>query len=741
MPERKKNSKSVARVVREGKPSKRRKKQLTKGQRIARNILGAIGKFLLTTILVLTITGCIVGTALTIYILDYVDSEPEIRLTSVGITNSSIVNAVNEEGEMETIASLSRGENKEWISISEIPDNVKNAFVYFEDQDFYEHEGVDFGRTIAAVLNEVLGIGERFGGSTITQQLIKNLNGDIYNRTIEVKIKEIMQAMNLERYHTKDQILEAYLNIIGLHYNTVGVQAGARYYFGKDVSELTLAESASLAVITKSPAHYNPIDDPEANKTRRNNCLKKMLEFECITQEEYEAACAEPVVTVKTPSLESNEEEEETDDSVGGWFTDALTAQVLEDLMERYNYTYAAAEDLLYTGGLTINSTMEIETQRKMEEIFENDANFKVGNLSADDMPQASMVIMNYDGEICGLIGGRGERTGSRLFNRATDANRAFGSTIKPLSAYSLAIEQDLVNWSTVLMDEAVFQIKDEETGYMRDWPRNYSRKYNGPMTIEEAVRISINTIPVVLVQSLDPLASYDFMRYQLGFAFETLPEGEATFDGMALGGAPCTTLELTAAYQIFGNGGEYIDPVLYTTVTDRNGKVILDNTNRTATRVISTQTSTIMNRLLRVVVTSGTGTRANSAKWEVVGKSGTSNDNKDVAFAGLTPYYVAAIRYGYDQDKDDEGNDLSIPSSIGRHDISLWKTVMESVQAGKPNATFQLNWDGVSGAQYCKETGLLASSLCVEKGYGYYKDSNMPDVCTYCDGTKKSED
>ncbi len=736
MPERKKDNKSVSRVVREGKPSKRRKKQLTKGQRIAKTILGAIGKFLMTTILVLTITGCIVGTALTIYILDYVDSEPEIRLTSVGITNSSIVNAVNKDGELETVASLSRGENKEWISISDIPQDLQDAFVYFEDERFWEHEGVDFYRSFAAVVNEVFGIGDRFGGSTITQQLIKNLNGDIYNRSIEVKIKEIMQAMNLERYHTKDQILEAYLNIIGLHYNTIGVQAGARYYFGKDVTDLSLAECASLAVITKSPKNYNPIDNPEANKTRRNNCLKKMLEFERITQEEYDAACAEPVVTVKTPSLE-DDEEKEPEKSVGGWFTDALTEQVLDDLMERYNYTKAAAEDLLFTGGLTINSTMEIETQRKMEELFENDANFKVGNLSAEDMPQASMVIMNYDGEICGLIGGRGERKGARLFNRATDANRAFGSTIKPLSIYSLAIEQDLVTWSTVLMDEPVMKVEDPDTGWQRDWPQNYSRRYNGPMTIEEAVRISINTIPVMLSVSLEPVASYDFMRYQLGFDFETLPEGEATYDGMALGGAPCTTLELTAAYQIFGNGGEYIDPVLYTTVTDRNGKVILDNTDRKATRVISTQTSTIMNRLLRVVVTSGTGTQANSGKWEVVGKSGTSNNNKDVAFAGLTPYYVAAIRYGYDQDKDDEGNELRIPSSIGRHDIAMWKKVMESVQEGKPNATFQLNWNGVSGAQYCKATGLRAGSLCVEKGYGYYKSSNMPDVCTYCDGTK----
>ena len=293
--ERKNSKKPVARVVREGKPSKRRKKPLTKGQRIAKTIFAAIGKVFLTSFLVMVITGCIVGTALTIYVMQYVDSEPEIKLTEVSMSNSGQVYGINASGENELVQTLSRGENREWVDLDQIPQNLQDAIVYFEDERFWEHEGVDFKRTFGAVLNELLNmlhIGsetERFGGSTITQQLIKNINGDLYNRSVEVKIKEIMQAMNMERHYSKEQILEAYLNCIGLHYNNVGVQAGAKYYFGKDVSELTLAECASLAVITKSPANYNPIDHPDKNKTRRDNCLKKMLEFGRITQEEYEA--------------------------------------------------------------------------------------------------------------------------------------------------------------------------------------------------------------------------------------------------------------------------------------------------------------------------------------------------------------------------------------------------------------------------------------------------------------------
>lgn len=734
--ERKNSTRPVARVVREGKPSKRRKKPLTKGQRIAKTIFAAIGKVLLTSFLVMVITGCIVGTALTIYVMQYVDSEPEIKLTEVAMTNSGQVYGINASGENELVQRLSRGENREWVNLDHIPKNLQNAFVYFEDERFWEHEGVDFKRTFGAVLNELMSMlhigseSTRFGGSTITQQLIKNINGDIYNRSVEVKIKEIMQAMNMERHYSKEQILEAYLNCIGLHYNTVGVQAGAKYYFGKDVSELSLAECASLAVITKSPASYNPIDHPDNNKARRDRCLKKMLEFGCITQEEYAAAVNTPVETAKTPVTSGDNSS--SGKKVQSWFVDAVIERVIKDLAEKYDYTSEHAEEMLYTGGLTVYSTMEIETQSRMEAIFENSDNFKVAGYTIETMPQASMVIMDYNGNVCGLIGGTGEKTGARLFNRATRATRAFGSTIKPLSVYTSAIEQDLVTWSTVMMDEPVMQIKDEETGQMRDWPNNYTKRYDGPMTIVDAVRSSKNTIPVELIQSLSAESAYDYLRYQLGF--RNIKETQVGPDGLALGGAACTTLELTAAYQIFGNGGYYIEPTLYSKVVDRTGKVLLDRTNRSKKQVMSSQTATIMNRLLwEVVNNGGTGTRAASSTWEVVGKSGTSNNYKDLGFAGLTPHYVAAIRYGYDEERDENGNEIEISTKIGRHDISLWKKVMDSVQAGKPAAKFELNMNGVVRAQYCTESGMLASGSCKSTKWGYYKESNLPDECTAC--------
>ena len=632
--ERKNSNKPVQRVVRTGKPvKKRRKKPLTKGQRVAKTIFATIGKVLLTSFLVMVITGCIVGTALTIYVLQYVDSEPVIQLSEVEMSNSGTIFGINAEGDYEVVQQISRGAKREWVSLSEIPEDLQNAFVYFEDERFYSHEGVDFKRTFGAVLNEILNLfhigsgGDRFGGSTITQQLVKNINGDIYNRTVEVKIKEIMQAMNLERNYSKDQILEAYLNCVGLHFNTIGVQAGAKLYFGKDVSELTLAECASLAVITKSPANYNPISNPGANKTRRDNCLKKMLEFECITQEEYEEAINQPVVTVDQSESES-EKEQETTQKQQSWFVDAVIEEVIDDLVEEYDYTEEYAEEKLYTGGWKVYTTMEIQTQERMEAIFEDDSNFNASPYNSETMPQASMVVMDYEGNIRGLIGGRGEKEQARGFNRATMAYRGFGSTIKPLSAYSPALEQNLITWSTIMMDEPVMEVTDEKTGETREWPSNYSKKYSGPVSIVDAVRNSLNTIPVQLVQSLGVDTSYNFLKDELGFSNLVKDASQVGEDSMALGSAATNLVELTAAYQMFGNGGYYVEPTTYTQVVDMSGKVILDNTNREKKQVISTDTATVMNRMLwEAVNNGGTGSRAASSKWEVVGKSGTSND------------------------------------------------------------------------------------------------------------------
>lgn len=729
--ERKNSNKPVQRVVRTGKPvKKRRKKPLTKGQRVAKTIFATIGKVLLTSFLVMVITGCIVGTALTIYVLQYVDSEPVIQLSEVEMSNSGTIFGINAQGDYEVVQQISRGAKREWVSLSQIPQDLQDAFVYFEDERFYSHEGVDFKRTFGAVLNEILNLfhigsgGDRFGGSTITQQLVKNINGDIYNRTVEVKIKEIMQAMNLERNYSKDQILEAYLNIAGLHFNTIGVQAGANLYFGKDVSELTLAECASLAVITKSPKNYNPISNPEANKTRRDNCLKKMLEFDRITQEEYEEAINTPVVTVDQSNTES-EEEQETTTNKQSWFVDAVIEDVIDDLVEQYDYTEEYAEEKLYTGGWKVYSTMEIQTQQRMEAIFENNDNFKASPYNSETMPQASMVIMDYEGNVRGLIGGRGEKDQARGFNRATMAYRGFGSTIKPLSAYTPALEQNLITWSTVMMDEPVMEITDPKTGEKRQWPSNYSKKYNGPVSIIDAVRNSLNTIPVQLVQSLGVDTSYDFMKNELGFSKLVKDASQIGEDSMALGSAATNLVELTAAYQIFGNGGYYVEPTTYTKVVDMSGKVILDNTNREKKQVISTDTATVMNRMLwEAVNNGGTGARAASSKWEVVGKSGTSNDYIDLAFAGCTPYYVASIRYGFDDNS-------AISNKMGRHDISLWKTVMESVQQDLPSKKFDLNMTGVVQERYCTETGLLAGSDCTSTKTGYFRESNIPAVCT----------
>lgn len=748
------NNHSGPRVVRGTKPNRgRRKKPLTKGQRIAKTIAATVGKVFLTAALVLTITGCIVGTALTIYVMQFIDSDAAIILTDLKMNYTTTVYGIDANGNDTEIQSLDRGESRTWVDYAKIPQHVRDAFVYLEDERFYQHDGVDFKRTFAAVVNlakNVLHIGEDsslFGGSTITQQLIKNINGDIQNRTIDVKIKEIMQAMNLERHYTKDQILEAYLNYLGLGNGVSGVQAASKYYFDKDVSELTINEAAALAITTKSPNRLNPKYDgvdaegvpyAERRDNRRKYCLDKMLEFGAITQAEHDQYYNVPVFAVEKSSSAEEDEEAPKTSNVQNYFIDALIEEVIADLMDEYSYSYDYAQQLLYTKGWKIYSTEEIETQKILEKYFTNEDTFKVGNLKEEQIPQAAMVIMDLNGNVRALVGGKGEKTIARGFNRATQAKRSFGSTIKPLSIYSQAFEKGIINWSSIMEDSPITIIGDD--GKERnDYPKNFNGKYDGNMLIIDALKVSKNTIPVKLSQMMTPEASFDFMTNKLHFQ-DLRGSGtynDVTLGSMALGDGGTTLVDLVNAYQIFGNGGNFSDHKMYTKVLDSEGKVLLDAT-RSETRVLSSQTAYIMNRGLWQVVNGGatpvgnpSGTAGKLSQWETIGKTGTSNDRKDLLFMGVTPYYTAGIRYGFDD------NNSVISNSIGSAHIKVWNKVMEEVHKGKNAAKFELDAKGVEPLEYCLESGLLAGPDCEKKATGYYNiTQTLPTQCDIHGGT-----
>lgn len=725
-----KKSRDIPKVVRGSAPNNNKKSSRqpkTKAGRMLKKVSTLLLKIILSIGLILTITVCIVGTALTIYIMEFVDSPPTINLNNLKLNFTSVVYGIDDDKNTQEVWRLNSAENRVWVDLENIPKHMQDAVVYTEDERFYDHQGVDFKRTLAAVFNEIKnlvlpsGSESKFGGSTITQQLIKNINQDITTRTIDVKIKEIIQAMNLEKNFSKDQILECYLNYIGLHFNTNGVQAGANLYFNKDVSELTINESAALSVISKSPSAYNPISNPENNKKRRLYALDKLLEHGSITKEEHDKYYNEELVVAG----QNSDGDVTTNKKVQNYFVDAVLEEVIADLSEKYDYSREFATQQITTGGYQIYTTMEISTQQTLEKYFEDEKTFAITNLAPEKVPEASMVIMDYDGNIRALVGGKGKKEIARGFNRATQATRPAGSTMKPLAVYTPAFEANLITWSTI-MDDSPIIIMDK--GKEREYPKNYNYKYDGKMTIIDALKVSKNTIPVKLVQILEPKTSFDFVYNTLGLK-SLKPSGttnDVTLDSLALGGGGTLLTELTAAFQIFGNGGSITEPKLYTKVLDADGKTVLDTTNRSSSRVISTETAYIMNKGLWSVVNDG-GSGA-SAKMpnniEVVGKTGTSDQRKDLIFVGCTPYYVAGIRYGND-------DNTPIDNRVGDRQIRVWNSIMTDVHKGRNPAKFDLINNNILELTYCKISGMIATSSCPSTGKGYYSQENTPSICT----------
>lgn len=728
------------RVIRGSASGKRRKRKPSSlPVRVTKRFFSSTFKIVASIILILTIAVCIVGTVMTVYVMNYIQSEPVINLDAIKLNFNSSVYGLDENGGAVEVQSLREGENRIWVDLKDVPQHVQDAFVYSEDERFNEHSGVDFKRTIAAFVNEVmrkLGMTQhKFGGSTITQQLIKNINGDLYGRGYDEKIQEILQAMNLERHYTKPQILELYLNFVGLHYAS-GIQAASKYYFDKDVSELTYVEAAALAVTTKNPSTLNPKDNPKENKERRNQvALDKMLEFGTITQAEYDAGIKADITIVDRTSGTDTP----VNKAMQSYYVDAVIDEVIRDLMTEYGYSEEYASQMLYTAGYQVYSNMEIKTQAILEKYFEDMTTFETPQLGDAEIPQASMVICDLNGNIRALVGGNGKKDTARGYNRATMAKRAAGSTIKPLSIFAPAFENNLINWSTIMEDAPVKEIFDEELNTTRGYPQNYNWKYEGPMTIIDALKVSKNTIPFRLCQLLSPQVSFDFVYKELGLK-SLVPSGgysNVNEASMALGDGGFVLTQLTNAFQIFGNGGYYTEPKLYSKVTDAEGRIILDVTNRITTQVISPDTAYVMNKALWRIVNEagGSGTAGKLENFETIGKTGTSSDRKDLLFMGVTPYYVAGIRYGYDD------SNVVLPGAQS-YQIPVWQKIMTEVHADKEPANFDLPSENTVELTYCSESGLLSTEFCPVSKSGYYRTSYMPSSCTIHDPSNtESED
>lgn len=700
-------------------------KKRSVGSRIGA-VFANIGRVIAALIMVGIITGCIIAAVLTVYILRYINADEQISLDNLDMQYTTIIYAQSKEtGEYEELQRLQTAVNRIWVDYDDIPQYMKDATIAIEDKRFWEHNGVDWKRTFGAFVNMFIPIySGTQGGSTIHQQLIKNITGDNEVR-IERKVQEIFRALNLNKRYSKEQVLEAYLNTIFFSNQSYGVQAAANTYFGKDVSELSLAECASIIGITNAPTAYNPFLYPENNKKRQEQILFEMHDQGMITDEEYEDAVNEKLVF-------QTEIVQERIAPVYSYFVDHVIEEIIDDLVEEKGYTYERAQQMVNSEGLRIYATVDTQMQDYVTEYYSDVSNFPpVGNA---EYPQSACVITDTNGKILALAGGIGEKKGLREFSRATQALRQCGSSIKPIAAYLQAIENDVATWSTMYEDGPI-QLNGES------WPVNHYGKYLGPITIDEAIQRSTNTIPVKLVELLTPRRVFDFLHDKLGM--ESLVDrkvvnGQVLTDvdifPMALGGLTMgvSPLEMAGAYQIYANGGYYTEPYAYTTVTDADGNVILEK-DTTPRRVISAETATIVNKLMQRVVYGpyGTGSGARFQQTPgitVAGKTGTTDEDKDQWFMGITPYYVTAIWLGFDEpERIIYGN---YPPPL------IYRQIMEPLHQGLEPKDFPI-WGEVVQETYCTESGDLAGDDCTSTAVGWYKKSYLPGTCTIAHGTE----
>lgn len=633
-------------------------------------------------------------------------------------------------------------ENRIWTDLEDIPKYLQEAAIAIEDKRFEKHHGVDWKGTTRAIVYTLFGKNVQ-GGSTITQQLVKNVTGD-NEVTVKRKITEIYRALELEKRYEKDEILEAYLNEVFFGQSCYGVVTASRMYFNKDVSDLTLAECASLMGITNNPSMYDPTLSSwtrENNRERQLTILGAMLEQGKISQEEYDEAKAEDIVfsngftisgkyvgsddTVTdqepeeptTDDTESPEDEEEpTIKGRYSWFTEAMIGDVADALVEKYGITdkvrdngttytaYEQAWDMVHGKGYKIYTTQNPKYQKIAEDVCYDLSNIpytssytnSAGEQVEDQLQIALTIVDPTNGYVVAMIGGAGEKQADRVWNWAVNA-RQCGSAIKPLSTYAPALDDGTINGASVIDDYPMLLNGDV-------WPRNDNWRYQGLMPLHLALRQSLNTCAVRTNLAYGVDRSYEFLVNKLGFENLTYTDSQQV-GNMALGGFEkgVTTEEMAAGFATFVNEGVYTKPRTFVRVEDANGNVILENEAKSTVAMKNT-TAALMNSLLQEASLQGTGYQAQFPGMHIAGKTGSTNSNKDRYFAGYTPYYSCAVWAGY------EHNQRIVAS--GNPCAVIFQKVMKAIHEDLPDKDF-FSCAGLTSVAVCADSGMLASENC----------------------------
>ena len=714
--------------------------------------LGWAFSILITIGLIGVITGVIVGGAFLLYVKNHLDTSVDnfsIMAQERSLTTS--ISYIDDEGKIVELESerLSATENRMWVPYTDMGDYLPQAFIAIEDKRFESHDGVDWVRTIKVTLDYFIGGGAQ-GGSTITQQLIKNITGDD-DVTIQRKAQEIFKAINLEKRYDKTEILEMYLNNIYLSQSCYGVGAASYVYFGKEPSELTLIEAAAIAAITQNPSKWDPIVHPENNSTRRNYVIKLMYEQGRITQEEYTAAYKQELV-LNPPDIDSD-----IGIKIHSWYTDAAQQEAVQLLMQKFGYTENYASKILLTSGFNIVTAQDPKVQAVLEKYYANDSYWPRADESPIQPKSSAVVVDPETGNVLGLVGDRGEKILNLGLNYATQTRRPSGSSIKPLSVYGPGLEQGVLTYGTVFDDIPINfgnEVVNPETGeitYSRQtgYPHNTPNRYAGLQTVHEAVKVSKNTVSWRALDALGLQNSFDFLTQKVGLS--TLVERKVNSAGVIytdISYAPLsmgeftygvTVKEMTAAYQIFVNGGIYNEERIVLQILDANGNVIVDNTRKSQI-VMSPENAAVMTKMLEEVVDSGTATEVTlRSKIDCAGKTGTTSSMKDQWFIGYTPYYVCGIWLGYSMPR-------AIPNAFNGTPEKMWNNIMADLVADKiadaksgkeELKTFEVPRSVIT-ATYCKDSGKLMTDACKKdpRGsraeIGYFVRGTEPTE--YCD-------